>query len=396
MVRPRTGGVRFRGGVWYVGIRLRSRKWYERKVDPPTDGGSYDETYARLVAAQMARDYANGSWDPERPKAPPAGNPLVVDYVTRWCDGQTYETAPKDRKAIKRYLARAPLAGVRMRDVKPIDALDWIDWLKRRKSRRDGEQVSSSVVRNAYDLVQRAFDRATLEQLLPTNPLRIARRELPAKRDKFAKRETWVFDREEIETLISDPSIKPDRRLRYALLFLTGMRFGESGALRWRDWDRKVEPLSRLTISRAIKSVSRKEGGTKTGAVKRVPVHPTLLPILTEWHDTGWRAAMGREPKPDDLVIPSVRGRKKGEPANTSAANRTFKADQVALGMTPRHQHVARHAFISLAQDDGASGDVLRWVTHAPPSSAFNGYTRGQWRQLCAAIQCLKVGSKVG
>jgi hypothetical protein len=34
-----------------------------------------------------------------------------------------------------------------------------------------------------------------------------------------------------------------------------------------------------------------------------------------------------------------------------------------------------RHAFITRAQDDGADGALLRWVTHAPPRSAFDGYT---------------------
>jgi integrase len=394
MVRPRTGTVRFRGGSWHASIRLRTKKSYERKVEQPTDGGPYDEAWARLFAAKMARDYGNRTWDPEAPKAPPTGNPFVIDYARKWVKAQTNETAPKDLSAVNYYLARSPFGAIKIRDVKPIDAAHWIEWLVKQPSRRGGK-VSASVVRNAYDLVQRAFDRAALEQLLVMNPLRIARKELPAKVGK-ASRENWTFTHEEIETLISSPKVKADRRLRYALLFLTGMRFGESGALRWRDWDRRAEPLTRITVSRAIKSVSRAEKGTKTGAVKRVPVHPTLLPILTEWHTAGWRAAMGREPTLDDLVIPSVRGRKKGQPANTSAANRAFKADQESLGMKPRHQHVARHAFISLAQDDGAPGDVLRWVTHAPPSSAFNGYTRGQWRQLCEAVSMLKVGLKVG
>ncbi len=182
--------------------------------------------------------------------------------------------------------------------------------------------------------------------------------------------------------------------MRYALLFLTGMRFGESAALRWRDWDRSVTPLTRITLTRAIKSVSRREGGTKTGAKKLVPVHPALEAILGAWRAAGWERTMKRAPGPDDLVAPSGRGKSRGRPPNSSAANRTFQKHQVALGLRPRTQHVARHAFISLAQDDGADGSVLRWVTHAPPRSAFDGYSRAQWQQLCSAVAKLRIKSE--
>lgn len=388
--------MRFRNGVWYVGIRLKNRRWYERKLGQPTDGGAYDESYARLAAAALAREYANG-WDPDAPVvAPVTGNPLALDYVTAWAERQTYETAPKDVRQVARYFARAAIAGLKVRDVKPRDAAAWIEWLKARRSKRGGT-LSSSSVRNAFDVVQRAFDAAVFDELLPANPLHAARKRLPAKTDKHeGKREGWTFTREEIALLIRSKEIKPERRLRYALLLLTGMRFGESSALRWRDVDFDAEPLGRITVRRAIKSVSRKEGTTKTGARKLVPIHPALSPILEDWHANGWREALGRNPKPDDLVIPSVRGKRKGQPANSSAANRAFKDDQTALGMTPRHQHVARHAFISLAQDDGADGSVLRWVTHAPPASAFDGYSRAQWTRLCDEVAKLKVGTIVG
>lgn len=46
---------------------------------------------------------------------------------------------------------------------------------------------------------------------------------------------------------------------------------------------------------------------------------------------------------------------------------------------------------ISLALDDGADASHLRWVTHAPPASAFDGYARGQWARLCAEVSKLQV-----
>lgn len=393
MVRRRTGSVRRRGDAWCYGFRLRSGRWYERTIERPTDGGPYDEEYALLVCGSRVRAYESGAWDPEAPTEPVVTDPTVLDLARTWANGLEYESATKDQRRVELYIAPSPLGAVHVRVVKARDLLAWIEWLKKRPSRRGG-RLSPSAVRNAYDVIQRALDQAVVEELLPQNPARLppVRKKLPDKADKDpGAREGWTFTRAEIETLLSAEGITPARRVRYAILFLTGMRFGEFAALRWRDWDRTMDPLGRLTVVRAIKSVSRREAGTKTGAKKLVPVHPVLAAVLAEWHLAGWTAAFGRPPLPDDYVLPTVRGRHKGQPSNSSAANRAFKADQVALGMRARHQHVARHAFISLSQDDGGDGSVLKWVTHAPPKSGHDGYTRAQWTRLCAEVAKLRI-----
>jgi hypothetical protein len=47
---------------------------------------------------------------------------------------------------------------------------------------------------------------------------------------------------------------------------------------------------------RAIKSVSRRVGRTKTGAKKYAPVHPALDVILRDRLEHGWRGSIGRNP----------------------------------------------------------------------------------------------------
>lgn len=47
-------------------MRLRSGKWYERAVPAPTDGSAYDRAHAERVCAEWVRQYADGTWDPER------------------------------------------------------------------------------------------------------------------------------------------------------------------------------------------------------------------------------------------------------------------------------------------------------------------------------------------
>src|SRR5437868_1343820 len=110
-----------------------------------------------------------------------------------------------------------------------------------------------------------------------------------------------------------------------------------------------------------------------------VPVHPALEEILRAWWDHGWQCFMGRAPTPDDLIVPT----REGTLRSVGRANRDCGRDLAKLKLRPRHQYVLRHTFITRAQDDGADGSVLRWATHAPPRTAFDGYTRALWSRLC-------------
>lgn len=393
MGRKRTGSIRVRGGRWYARFTLRSGKEWEHPIDPPADKTPYDEAYARDVVKGLLDLYESKQWDPERPVTPRAVSPesTVLQYVQHWIAKQTYESAPNDAKYIRAQLAPSEFAVVQLRDLKPHHALAWLYWLKQRPSARGGT-LAPRTIRNAFDVVRRALDEAVLEELLVASPCRAVRKKLPAIEDKHPElRAGWVLSRGDVFRILHAESIHPERRVRYAILLLTGMRFGEFNALRFSDWDRTAEPLTKITVSRAIKSVSRKEGSTKTRAIKQVPVHPDLQVILDWWWESGWEAVYGRPPTVSDFVAPAARGKNKGLPSNVHACNRGWKNDQQSLGITPRHQHCARHTLISHVQDDGADGSVIRWITHAPPRTSFDGYTRLEWLRLCSELSKLKL-----
>lgn len=152
------------------------------------------------------------------------------------------------------------------------------------------------------------------------------------------------------------------RRVCYALQFLTGMCVGELAVLRWKDYDASMKPLSRLTIRRAVKSVSMREAQTKPSAVKLVPVHPALATVLDAWKATGWAEYMGESPKSDELIVPN----KDGKVRNTNRQNRDLGRDCKRIGLEHRNQHAMRHTFITLVQDDGADEHPL---DHARPAA---------------------------
>ncbi len=438
--RPRTGSAYERHGVIVVAVNLRpgsrSRRWVDA-CPPRRDGHPVDLIYARAIAAELQRRYDAGEWDPEaasleaptvapptlalpsnaspvetrakvvatpaplpvaqQPPAPrvaravpvpvAATSPTVLAYAREWIKKQRYESAPKDAARIELYVAKGPLTERLLSELRPRHILEFITWLGDQPSTRGGT-LAPRTIRGAYDVLRRSLDAAVIDELLAANPCSPIRGRLPSIEDKDpTARETWLYAREDIAKLLTDVRIWPVRRVCYALQFLTGMRVGELAVLRWRDYDPTMKPLGRLTIRRAVKSVSGREAQTKTSAVKLVPVHPTLATMLDAWRATGWAAYMGRAPKADDLVAPNKDGRVR----NTNRQNRDLGRDCARIGVEHRHQHAMRHTFITLVQDDGADGQVIRWITHAPPRTAFDSYTRAQWNRLCEELLKLRI-----
>jgi integrase len=313
----------------------------------------------------------------------------VIEYARRWIKTQRYESAPNDAARIDLYLAQSPIADAPLSELRPRHILAYIEWLRDRPSARGGT-LAPRTIRNAYDTLRRALDAAVIDELIVANPCGPIRRRLPAIEDKDpAARGDWLYTREEIVRLIEDARIPEVRRVSYALQFLTGLRIGELAVLRWKDFDPAMKPLGRITITRAKKSVSMREAQTKTSAVKLVPVHPVLAAIISRWHEHGWAAYLGHAPSPGDLIVPNQFGLAR----NTNRHNRDLGRDCAKLGIPHRHQHAMRHTFITHVQDDGADGSVIRWITHAPPRTAFDSYTRGQWTRLCAEIGKLRIGN---
>ena len=115
----------------------------------------------------------------------------------------------------------------------------------------------------------------------------------------------------EVIALLTNPAVEGRWRTMWVLLTLTGARESEAIGLRWSDIANDA-PLRRITIATQIHHRSRVRSQTKTGNIRVVPEHPTLRAILDSWHREGWRAEYGRDPRPDDLIVP-CRG-KQGRP----------------------------------------------------------------------------------
>lgn len=389
MGRKREGSVRKIGRRWYFRLTLRIGKRKEYPVPPPTDGLPFDEAYAKAWANRAVRDYENGGWDPEAPKPADAPVPTVAEWSLKWIDTQHHRTAKDEKGYLKNHLVPASLGTMRLDHVTSGDVAEWIEWLRARPSKRDNKPLAPRYVRSIYDVVRRAFARARAKRIIATSPCdEDAAKALPAVADKDpAARATWHLSRSEAQALLFDERVPRDRRVLYAISFLTGCRIGEAAALRWRDYETDAPHLGRLTIAVAYNRRTKKIESTKTRAIKLVPVHPTLQSILAEWRREGWSRHQGRTPTQDDLIVPS----KLSLPRGVYGTNEAFGRDCVKLGIDVRHQHCTRHTFVSLACDDGGREDLLKRVTHASPKEAFNLYRHTGWEALCAEVAKLRI-----
>ncbi len=322
------------------------------------------------------------------------GTPTLTRMARKWiADRQArgVGSAPDDRHRLERHvlpvIGRLPIDEIRPRHIR-----DLVRGLAHSESRRGGK-LAPRTIRSIYSTLHTLLEEAVADELLDHSPCVLKRGELPRKIDKDPTwRSTAVFTHSEAEALISSEDIPEDRRLVYALVFLTGMRPGEMVALRWRHLDSSAEPLGRIRVAVAWDRRQHREKAVKTERPREVPIHPTLAKVLAAWRLGGFERFVGRAPVEDDLVIPSFTGK----PRNDSQLLKRLHTDLARLGLRKRRLYDARRTIISLAQGDGARGDVLRWATHGPKNDVFDAYTTMPWPALCEAVGKLKIDLREG
>jgi integrase len=308
---------------------------------------------------------------------------LIGEWLTARGD---VPSAPEDRQRLNDYVV--PLIGrVLAAELRPKDVVWMLEKLRMRPSRK-GATPASSTIRSTYALVRQVFDWAVLHEHVPANPVVVPNGVLPPKKDKDP---TWRskarFRRQESEQIITDLRIPLHRRVSYALALLTGLRVGEVSALTWEDYETQGEPLGKLFCCLSYNTRQKRTKETKTGVAREIPVHPVLAQILNDWKAKGWNATYGRSPKRGDLIVPSTEGGYR----SANYALKAFHQDLELLGLRKRRLHDCRRTFISLAQDGGASKEVLRAITHPSPRDAFDLYSTPSWDARCEAVLCLKI-----
>lgn len=325
--------------------------------------------------------YAEERFFPRRRKVMEDGRPLKRDWK-------------RDEARLRTHIFPFKIGGVELgnmalRDVRHSHVRDCI-FAMRATRQEDKTGFASRTVFNAYFVLKALFRDAEVDDLCSKSPCMLTDMDLGKKRDKVEGwRETAVYEREELQTLISSPVIPPDRQLWYALEGIAAMRLMEVARAKFEHHYPNDAPLGRLLIP-----------DTKTGFPRNMPMHPTLGAMLAEWRMGGYFKMFGRHPQPGDLILPTSPPVKPKElpaglPRTQRYVWRRLRDDLKALGMRHRRSHDLRATMIDLAMDDGANAYHLEACTHTPKSAkAFDLYRRINWKKKCAAVAAFNVERK--
>lgn len=376
------GYIRLRGNTWELVIKQGGSV---RRFSSGFDK-DHEEEAQELLARVLA----------EAGQAPAASALTFRQWAEQWLGERKRRTPPivsvDAEEAYLKFHAFPQLGEVPLSDLTGAMMLAWVRGLPARVSERTGEALSPRTVHHIAGTVRRCLEEAVDAEAIAENPCRWKpRRDLPRKLDrKEGKRNSGGLDGWEVHALITDERIGEDRRVMYALDFLTGMRPGEVAARRWRDLDTTAEPLWRFDVTSAYNSRRKVEKSTKTNVSKVCPVHPLLADVLRGWYSEGWAKFMGRDPTPDDLIVPRAEGGNRTD----SHSNKRFKADLQRLGLRGGRSHYeSRATFRSLAIAGGAQRADLDLITHPSPREAKDLYTRldQAWPALCKAVLAVRV-----
>lgn len=384
---------------WEGSVYPKGRKWWLRfkGLDGWTDKTTpfYQHVEGDHEKAKALLVHVREQVEAER-RAGAEGGPITVrQWAEKWLEKRQklgisaaeFEEEYRLRLHVYPSIGHMPLVDVRRAHVRAL--MEAVREKPRQSRRKDEppERLAPRTVLHVYRTLRQLFRAAVRAELIPANPVDLERDELPKKEDKDP---TWraeaVLTCDEVEALISDARVPEDRRVLYALEFLLGVRSGEAAALRWDRYDRTTRPLGKVSLVRAYDTRKKVEKPTKTKRPRRLPVHPTLAKVLAEWRIAGFERYTGRRPTDEDLIVPSATGKHR----NVGYSLKCFWGDLEELGFRRRRHYDSRRTFISLAQDNGASKETVRWLTHTP-GDQIDDYTSPGWETLCEAVQCIPV-----
>ena len=396
-----TGYIRQRAGLLEAVICIG-----EKKVRKMTGLRVGQEDEANCFLADLLREL--GAVAPGAAPAVVADEALTLEeWGRRWVKDRRARgiTSAADEEAHLRYHVNPDLGSVPLRALTKAQMVAWVRTLRGRKGIDSDKPLSPRYIHHIAGTVKRLLSEAVDMDLLTVSPcIWKSKRDLPPKRDGNAsKRQAGGFRGWEVWALTHDARIPEDRRVLYALEFLTGARTGEASPRVWSDLDLAAQPLARLDVKTAWNTRMKLEKGTKTLVEKVIPVHPLLCTILASWKAKGWKEYVGREPKADDLIVPSPNGKRRG----VSHSNKLFQDDVKRLGLEKvdgagqavvRTHYETRSTFRSLALGGGAVERDVNRITHPSPREASDLYARLDeiWPVMCRAVECIRVAPKEG
>ena len=242
-----------------------------------------------------------------------------------------------------------------IQDIKPMDAQNQMNiWHKK--------LVRASMVMNYAGLV---FDYAIRMQLINMNPTKVIKKPVRKKSVREDK-DMNFYDRDELKKFMA--ALENNNNFRafvyFRLLAFTGMRKGESLALKWSDIDLEKQTLYiNKAVSRSATGLYIQTPKTPS-SIRRISIDDRTVSILQEY----------KKESPDGLVFQSEDGGilSPAKPRKwylTAMKNLSADFKQISI-------HGFRHTHASLLFEAGASiKDVQSRLGHSDIQTTMDVYT---------------------
>lgn len=349
--------------------------------------GTNDAREAAKFLAKRKRELRDGTWQPLAAAGAGAGL-TFASYVDRWHGKRVARGLRSEKRDMERMAPFLMILGHRRIDeIMRGDILKAVELLRSAKGRRGkakDKAYAPMTIHRSYGVLRACFRAAVRDGVVLSNPctLTTLEDELPPRDDADSEwRDSAVFEKSEIVLLISDERVPEHRRVLYALTFYCGLRLGEAAARKWGDYNVHKEPLGLMYV--ATQHEGRK---LKVDKPREVPVHPDLARILAAWKER-YALHYGDEATADAHIVRNTVG-KRFQP--TGVLNGLLR-DLAKLGLRRRRVHDLRRSLITHAIDDGARGEILRFITHGRPKGVFDQYKSPSWKARCEQIVCLRI-----
>lgn len=359
-----------RNNIWYIRIK-QGQKWIERSTSIPASEKHLAEKVLKAVTNQLQ---AINDVSQELKSQSPI---TFEQFATLWISSRedVISDIRNEKSRLKNHIL--PRLGDKLLpEIRPAHVIDLVKSMK-------AKNLSPRTIRAVYGILRGIFQDALKRELIEKTPCILTRRDLGRIHDKHPDfRKNAIFSRDEIHQLISNPEIRNERRVIYALLFFTGGRVGEIAGMRWVDIDWKTEPLPKITLCR-----SYNRPRTKTGVIKEVPMHPELQGILGPFQKI-WAAIYDKRPEREDWLVPSkAKGPWSLRIRRHERIYKDFRRDLKTIGLRKRRLHDLRRSFISFCLEDGVNPSILKRFTHLPnQTNMLDVYSSFSWVRVCYEI----------
>ena len=270
---------------------------------------------------------------------------------------------------------------LKMRDVTRKDIIAFLDRLSKKQP-----QIAVSTINGVRLFLMEMFDDAVVEGIIEQSPMVKIKRYRDKAEDYRKKERTKGLSPEQRQFVIENTKDTPAFHRIVLFLMFTGLRIGETLAIRWRQVDFSAGILTvDASVSKNIKfdeqaykiSVKEEISTTKTGSSERAFKLPKIvLDVLREIYSEQLDMEKKLNKKltcPDGFVFCNKFGKRRTYSGITSYFERFKKKYDIDFEF---HAHVLRHTFATImAEQKTHMGKISMMLGHSDVKTTLSIYT---------------------